>query len=119
MTDPGQNIWQDFRTPSERLEVNVARLAVILGRILKDVYAAKEVSLDRYEKYLIVMEEWSSALPLCFRYFPQNPGAMEQTGLSVEDEIASVGGLMTPSPDLRLTLFSFTLRPFTLGPSFF
>ena len=119
MTDPWQNIWQDFRTPIERLEVNVARLAIILGHILKDIYGAKEVGIDRYEKYLKKMEEWSSALPRSLRYFPETSGAMNDADLSAEEEMASVGGLMTPSPDLELTLFSFTLRPFTSESSSF
>jgi hypothetical protein len=96
------------------LEVNMAKLGVMVSKFIIDVYGAKEeVNFGTYEKYLHTLEEWSASLPQSLRYFPDHSRGAIHPNLSTEDEVASVSVSTTRPSAIRLILPSITSRPST------
>ena len=80
----------------QELEVNMAKLGVMVSSFIIDVYGAEEeVNFGTYEKYLHTLEEWSASLPQSLRYFPDHSSGTIHPSLSTEDEIASVSVSVT------------------------
>lgn len=98
----------------QELEVNMAKLGVMVSRFIIDVYGSKEeVNFGMYEKYLHTLEEWSSSLPQSLRYFPDHSRGAIHPSLSTEDEVASVSVSSTRPSAIRLILPSITSRSST------
>jgi len=103
-TERSQNIWTDLCKPARELEVNVAKLGVMVSKFIIDVYGAKEeVNFGTYGKYLHTLEEWSASLPQSLRYFPDHSRGAIHPSLSTEDEVASVS--LSPQPGRRQSDF--------------
>lgn len=49
--------------PTHSVQTSLARLAVIEGGILRDIYTANSPSIHIYEKYVNELKRWLSALP--------------------------------------------------------
>jgi hypothetical protein len=76
------------------LEVNMAKLSVMVSKFIIDVYGAKkEANFGIYEKYLHTLEEWSASLPQSLRYFLDRSRGVIRPSFSTEDEVASVSCL--------------------------
>jgi len=89
----------------QELEVNMAKLGIMMGKFIIDVYGAKgEVNFDMYERYLHTLEEWSASLPQSLRYFLDRSRGVICPSFSTEDEVASVSVSTTRPSAVRLIL---------------
>jgi hypothetical protein len=61
-----QDVYMEVGMPTHPVQTNLARLAVIEGGILRDIYAANSPSIHIYEKYVDELKRWLSALPPSF-----------------------------------------------------
>jgi hypothetical protein len=113
-TELSQNIWTDLCKPVQELEVNMAKLSVMVSKFIIDVYGAKEeVNFGTYEKYLHALEEWSASLPQSLRYFPDHSKGAIHPSFSTEDEVASVSVSTTRCRQSDLSCPSIISRPST------
>jgi hypothetical protein len=86
-----QNIYSDVGMPTHLVQTNFARIALIMGRILQDVYAASSVSIQTYERYTNELEAWLSALPPDLRFHTDYTSVDLRPERSHSDRIAVVG----------------------------
>ncbi len=61
-----------------------------MGKILRGVYAAEDVSLSEYESHMHTLEAWSLALPQNLRYQGDHLTQDAAPYLSPEEDVASV-----------------------------
>jgi hypothetical protein len=74
--------------PAHLVQTSFARIAVIMGGILQDIYAANSVSIHTYEKYTQELELWLSTLPRSWADYADGEVRPEE---SRGDRIARVG----------------------------
>jgi hypothetical protein len=72
----------------------MTKLAVLISDYKINVQSATQADLSTYESYLHSLEEWSSSLPQSLQHFPDSTNATKQSAISIEDEIASVSGVI-------------------------
>ncbi|OCL12711.1 hypothetical protein AOQ84DRAFT_385924 [Glonium stellatum] len=75
--------------PDHSVNVNMARLAVITGRILRDIYAERGSTFGVYESTMQELEEWSKSLPPNLRFRENHSPGVDHPGLSTEDYVSS------------------------------
>ena len=93
--------------PTDLVQTNLARLAIIAGGILRDVYAAQSVNIYTYEAYVDQLERWLAALPSSLRFHIDHSGGNLGPEKSRGDSIATV---CTPPASLtELTVFYSTI----------
>jgi hypothetical protein len=68
----------------------MAKIAVVVNKLLRDVYTTTEKPASSYEKYLHMLEDWSSALPPNLRYFPNHLAGETDPNFAMKDELSSV-----------------------------
>jgi hypothetical protein len=78
-------------TPAHLVQTSLARISVIVGGILQDVYAVNSVSIHTYERYTHELEIWLSALPQPLRPHGDHTSGDAQPEKSRGDRIAMVG----------------------------
>lgn len=61
--------------PTQLVQTNLARLAVIEGGILRDIYAVTSPSIFTYERYVDELERWLSTLPPSLRLHTDHTGS--------------------------------------------
>jgi hypothetical protein len=77
--------------PTYLIQTNLARIAVIVGGILQDIYAPNSASIHMYERYINELEIWLSALPPTLRFYADHSGDDVRSEESRGDRIAKVG----------------------------
>jgi hypothetical protein len=70
--------------PAHPVQTSLARIAVIMGGILEDIYAVNSVGIHTYEVYAQKLEIWLSTLPQAF-------GGEARPEMSRGDWMAMVG----------------------------
>lgn len=68
----------------------MAKLSIVIQKIFRDVHTSREAHATTYEKFLHMLEDWSSSLPLNLRYFPEYVGNENMQTFSTTDELSSV-----------------------------
>jgi hypothetical protein len=92
----------------------MAKISIVVIKFLRDIYTSTEKAATAYEKYLHMLEDWSSSLPLNMRYFPDHLAGETNSTFATTDELSSV--CFVPSPFLlpMLTVVSSTWKCSTL-----
>jgi hypothetical protein len=82
--------------PTHLVQTNLARLAVIEGGILRDIYAVTSPSIYTYERYVDELERWLSTLPPSLRLHTDHTSS----DLRVEHSRSDRGAIVSwpPSP---------------------
>ena len=88
MTNKQQITLQEFSNPDPRVGFNIAKLSMIISRIMTALCNQSTYTKLR-ENYLHALEEWAANLPPNLRYFPE-PNSSPDPHLSQADEVASV-----------------------------
>ena len=88
----------------------MAKISIVVNKFLRDIYTSTEKPATAYEKYLHMLEDWSSSLPPNLRYFPDHLAGETNSTFATTDELSSV--CFVPSPILipMLTIDSSTLK---------
>ncbi|KAK5072276.1 hypothetical protein LTR70_009890 [Exophiala xenobiotica] len=68
----------------------MAKIAIVVNKFLRDIYTSTEKPANTYEKYLHMLEDWSSALPPNLRYFPNHPAGKTKPNFATKDELSSL-----------------------------
>src|SRR5438552_1308224 len=99
--------------PTHLVQTSFARIAVIVGGILQDIYAVNSASIHTFEKYTQELDLWLSTLPQPLRSYADYTGGEVRPEESNGDRIAMVGIL--PSPVTKLTALKYNLELMYLG----
>jgi hypothetical protein len=88
----------------------MAKISIVVNKFLRDIYTSTEKPAPAYEKYLHMLEDWSSSLPPNLRYFPDHLAGETNSTFATTNELSSV--CFAPSPILipMLTIDSSTLK---------
>ena len=88
----------------------MAKLSIVMNKFIRDVYTSPEKPVATYEKYLRMLEEWSSSLPPELRYLPDRfAGGTSSTPLKA-DELPTVSLVPRLISIPVLTMDSFTSK---------
>ena len=110
VTDIHQDSWKDISNPDQELGVNMAKLSIVVNKFFRDVYTSTEKHATAYEKYLHLLEVWSSSLPPNLRYFPDHSAGETNPTFSTTDELSSVSLISSLALIPMLTIDSSTLK---------
>jgi hypothetical protein len=79
--------------PAHLVQTSFARIAIILGGILRDIYAANSVSIHIYGRYTRELELWLSTLPQPLRSY-----ADYTVGVRLEESRGDMIAMVCMSP---------------------
>jgi len=88
----------------------MAKLSIVVIKFFRDVYTSTEKPASAYEKYLRMLEDWSSSLPPNLRYFPDHLAGETSSTFSTMDELLSVSFVPSFILAPMLTIDSSTLK---------
>jgi hypothetical protein len=88
----------------------MAKISIVVNKVLREIYTSTEKPATAYEKYLHMLEDWSSRLPPNLRYFPDHLANETTSTFATTDELSSV--CFVPSLILvpMLTIISSTWK---------
>jgi hypothetical protein len=88
----------------------MAKVSIVVIKFLRDVYTSTAKPATAYEKYLRMLEDWSSSLPPNLRYFPDHLAGETNSTFATTDELSSVSLVRSLILIPMLTIDSSTLK---------